>query len=309
MIFRRHAKGSVSVLWILFWVLIGADCVQAQKLSYTGSMQYATGSYFFSENTESFSFVNGFLLSGDKTTISFSVPFIYQNSPWISYGATGYLPTGGSQHGSLTDSTGRRPGKGSGGGGSGMGKAQTFATSFNATTDSTITLTDTVSYNSYSFGDPMVYANVNLFRSNSGSTSLQLNTNLKIPVTDPANGYGTGEWDFGVGTSLSQRFLGNNYLYLDITKWWFGDMPDLELQDPISYSIGFSRSLSQGKWLLNATLSGYSEIINDYEPPLNAGLGVGYFVSSKMTLNSTLSIGLTESSSDAAIGLGWSYKF
>lgn len=60
---------------------------------------------------------------------------------------------------------------------------------------------------------------------------------------------------------------------------------------------------------VNATLSGYSEIINDYEPPMNAGLGVGYFVSPKMTLNSTLSIGLTESSSDAAIGLGWSVKF
>jgi hypothetical protein len=86
-------------------------------------------------------------------------------------------------------------------------------------------------------------------------------------------------------------------------------MPDLELQDPISFSIGLSRSLAQGKWLLNTTLSGFTEIINDYEPPLNAGIGIGYFVSSKVALNSTFTMGLTESSSDAAIGLGWSVKF
>jgi hypothetical protein len=305
MIFRSHIQGTL--LGILFGVFLGAGCVHAQKLSYTGSMQYATGSYFFSENTESFSFVNGMMISGDKTTISFSVPFIYQNSPWISYGATGYIPTGGSQHGSLTDSTGRRPGKG--GGGSGMGKASSFTSRVTSASDSIITLPDTASYQSSSFGDPTIYANINLFRSSSGYTSLQLNSNLKIPITDPANGYGTGEWDFGVGTSLSQRFLGNNYLYLDITKWWFGDMPDLELQDPISFSIGLSRSLAQGKWLLNTTLSGFTEIINDYEPPLNAGIGIGYFVSSKVALNSTFTMGLTESSSDAAIGLGWSVKF
>ena len=299
---------SAVMLWGILWVFSGADCVQAQKLSYTGSMQYATGSYFFSENTESFSTANGLMISWDKATVSFALPFIYQNSPWISYGATGYLPTGGSQHGSLTDSSGRRPGRGSGGGSGGMGKNSSLNSFFSYASDSTITLPDTLSYRSYSFGDPTIYANINIYRSGSGSTSLQLNTNLKIPFTRPEKGYGTGEWDFGVGASLSQRFLADNYLFLAFTKWWFGDMPDLKLQDPISYSIGLSRSLAQGKWFINTTLSGFTEIINDYEPPMNLGMGLGYSLSSKATLNSTITVGLTESSSDLALGIGWSFK-
>lgn len=293
---------------MVFGVLSGVVCVQAQKLSYTGNMQYASGSYFFSENTESFSFVNGLMINGENTSVSFSMPYIYQNSPWISYGATGYMPTGGKQHGSLIDSTGNRPGRGSGGGGNGMGKTLSYS-AVSSSSDSLITLPDTVSYENTSFGDPTIYASIYLFRSGSGNTSLQLSTNIKFPITDHSSGFGTGEWDFGVGTSLSQRFLGNNYLYLQITKWWFGDMPELKLHDPLSYSIGLSRSFGQGKWLVNTTLSGFTEIINGYEPPLNAGIGVGYYVSSRVILNSTLSTGLTESSSDISFGAGWSIRF
>lgn len=284
----------------------GIGCVVAQSISYNGSMHYTTGSYFFTENTESVSFLNGFMVSGSKINASLSVPFIYQNSPWISYGATGYLPTGGSQHGSLADSSGNRPGRGQGGGG--MGKFSSPASLANNSSDSTINLTDTLSYNSYSFGDPSVYANYNLIRSNNGATSLQLNANLKIPMTSTDNGFGTGEWDFGFGASLSQRFLSNNFLYVDLMKWWYGDMPDLKLQDPFSYSIGYSRSLANGKWLVSTSLSGFTEIINDYEPPLSVSTGLGYIISSKISMNSSLSFGLTESSSDVALGVGWSIR-
>lgn len=295
----------------IFMLLVGftitAGCVQAQQVSYSGSMQYATGSYFFDESTGSFSMANGLGIYGDKLTVSFSVPYIVQNSPWISYGAAGYIPTGGPQHGSLTDSTGHRPGKGDGKGSNGMGRNKIISSRSGAQTESALPLPDTTSYTESSFGDPNIYANLKLYSSFSGATNIQLNSGLKVPFADPNNGFGTGEWDFGLGFSGSQR-LGNYFLYIDVMKWWFGDMPDLELKDPLAYSIGLSRSLGQGKWFVNSTFSGYTEIIQDYDPPLNLGFGLGFFASERVSLNGTLSLGLSESSADQSFGLGWSIK-
>lgn len=278
-------------------------CLHAQQINYSGSMHYASGSYFFDENTGSFSLSNGFSISGQNLTVSFSLPFIIQSSPWLSYGATGYIPTGGPQHGSLTDSTGHRPG----GGGKGQGGNKKTITTSMMRGDKTIVLPDTVSYAESSFGDPNIYANFKLYSSDSGNTNVQLNSGLKIPVADPANGFGTGEWDYGVGGSLSQRF-GYYFIYLNLMKWWFGDMPDLKLQDPLSYSIGLSRSLAQNKWYLNTTFSGYTEIIKDYDPPLNIGFNIGYFVSERVSLNGSVILGLTESSADQSFGIGWTVK-
>lgn len=290
---------------------IAAGCVQAQQVSYHGSVQYATGSYFFDESTSSFSTSNGFGFVGDRFSLSFSVPFIVQNSPWISYSAAGQFPTGGPQHGGLADSTGHRPGTG---GKNGKGSKNQYGNGgMNSTVpvvaaeEEPIILPDTTSYTESSFGDPNIYASFKLYSSDSGTTNIQLNSGFKIPFADPNKGFGTGEWDYGVGSSLSQRF-GNFFLYASAMKWWLGNMSDLELKDPLTYSIGLTRTFGQGKWFINSTFSGYTEIINDYDPPMNLSFGAGIFATNRISLNGTFSVGLSESSADQVLGLGWSLK-
>lgn len=286
-----------------------AGCVQAQQLSYHGSMQYATGSYFFQQNTESFSISNGLNLQTKYFSISFSVPYIYQNSPWLSYGAEGAIPTGGPQHNALMDSTGHRPGSGKGGSGSGSGSGSgqgggsMRAQSVTSGTE-VISIPDTSSFNRYSFGDPSLFAHIRLYSSESGTTLLQLNSSVKFPLTNPNSGFGTGEWDFSLGLSASQR-LQQFFLFADVTKWWFGDMPGLELKDPIAYSIGLGYSMAGGKWMVNASYSGYTDIIQGYEPPRSINTGIGYLASSKVSLSALVSFGLSESSADVSVGLGW----
>lgn len=295
----------------LLEITLAVGCVQAQQVSYHGSVQYATGSYFFEESTSSFSTSNGFSLVGDKFSVSFSVPFIVQNSPWISYSAAGQIPTGGPQHGGLIDSTGHRPGTG---GKNGKGSKNQYGNSgmnamipVAAAEEDPILLPDTTSYTESSFGDPNIYASLKLYSSGSGSTNIQLNSGFKIPFADPGNGFGTGEWDYGVGTSLSQRF-GNFFLYASAMKWWLGNLPDLVLKDPLTYSVGLTRTFGQGKWYINSTFSGYSEIIKDYDPPMNLSFGAGLFATKRISLNGTFSLGLSESSADQVFGIGWSVK-
>lgn len=286
---------------------ISAGCVQAQGVSYSGSMQYATGSYFFDESTQSFSLVNGFGWSGNNLTINVNVPFIIQNSPWISYGPSGYIPTGGPQNKVVGDSSRKGSGRGMNRMMGSIEGVSPSSSQMGSKDGPRISLPDTVSYTESSFGDPSLYANLKLYSSFSGDTRIQLNTGLKFPFADPTSGFSTGEWDFGAGLSASQRV--NKYFFVaDLMKWWFGDLPDLELKDPITYSFGVGRSLAAGTWLVNASFNGYTEIIENYDPPMTLGFGIGYFASGRVSLNSTLSFGLTQSSSDFSIGFGWNVK-
>lgn len=169
-----------TVLETLLLGLLIAGCGYAQRVSYSGSMQYAAGSYFFGETTRSFYLTNGFTVGGDRGSLTFNLPFIIQNTPWVSYSAGGYLPTGGTQHGTV----GRRSG--------GMSRME-----------GRITLSDTSSYTKANFSDPTFNLGVKLL--SGATTTLFLNSGLKIPLADPTNGFGTGAWDFGAGLSVSQR--------------------------------------------------------------------------------------------------------
>lgn len=304
----HYRNPGISILFAGF--MIAAGCVQAQQVSYSGSLQFATGSYFFEENTESFSFVNGLGLSGDNLSVSFSTPFIIQSSPWVSYGAAGYIPTGGPEHKVVRDSTGKGSGGGKGGGGGPM-KASIDGANYvyqeQMQDQDHVTLPDTSAYTQASFGDPSIYANLKLYSSLSGATSIRLNSGLKFPLADPNSGFGTGQWDYGLGLSASQR-IGSYFMMADLMKWWFGDLADLELKDPLTYSFGLGRSLGGGSWLINTTYSGYTEVIDGYDPPQSLNFGVGYFASDRVSLNSFITFGLSESSSDFSLGFGWNVK-
>lgn len=294
-----------------------AGCVFAQEISYHGNVQYATGTYFFQQRTESFSITNGFNVKTRYFSVSFSIPFIYQNSPWISYGAEGMIPTGGPQHNALFDSTGNRPGSGKGGGGSGGSgsggsggsgtggkQARAIQMQSSASGNEVISIPDTSSFNRYSFGDPSLYANIPLYKSPSGTTLLQLHTSIKFPIASPASGFGTGEWDYGLGLSVSQR-VDKFFAFANVMKWWFGDMPGLELKDPIAYNLGIGASPGDGKWMINVFFNGYTDIIQGYDPPMTVGGGIGYPVSPKVLLNGLVAFGLSESSADVTFGVGW----
>lgn len=311
-----HSKRGWFILWVCAGFIFTASRSQAQDLSYSGSFQFSNGSYFFEENTASFSFSNGLGIAGENLSVSFSVPFIMQNSPWISYGGAGYIPTGGPEHKVVRDSSGRGPGpgggNGGGGGGGGRGKLMVEtgegSVGLQADSQTNVVLPDTSSYTQSSFGDPTLYANLKLYSSLSGTTTIRLNSALKFPLADPSSGFGTGEWDYGIGVSASRR-ISSYFLMADLMKWWFGDLPDLELQNPLTYSFGIGRSLGGGSWLISSTFSGYTEILDSYDPPRNINLGIGYFASRHVSLNSIFSWGLSESSSDFSMGIGWSIRF
>jgi hypothetical protein len=284
-------KSLIICLESLLIVLTGTGIMQAQQVTYSGSLQFATGSYFFTESTESFYFVNGLSLSGDIGRLSLNIPYVIQNSPWISYNQKGGIPTGGTQHGEIG---GRR---------SDVSSMQDMTRQRRHRVD----LPDTVSYRSSSFSDPTVGGTLFLYGRTSPSTSVNLNTTLKIPLANPENGFGTGAWDFGAGLSILQR-IKTFYLYGDITYMWLGNMDELELNNPFFFSAGISRGFGGGRWMISTSFSTSIRIIDDYDPPMSLHFGFGHFISPRSSVSSTVGFGLSESSSDFSAGLGWSLR-
>lgn len=276
---------------MLLWAA-GAGLAWGQEVNYFGSLQYATGSYYFTERTGSFYFNNGLGISGNRISIYLNVPYIAQNTPWISYTSAGAgpLPTGG-PHSGVVDSNSH--GQGMHGG---KGRRINPGSS------------DTVSYTEANFGDPSLSGSVKIYNPGFGRTSVNGNFGLKFPVADPSSGFGTGAWDFGAGLSWSQRVADNSLLILSGMYWQLGDMDDLDFNNILSYSVAFGQNFQNGKWLATANFFGSTQIIEDIDPPLNAGGGLNFRASSNVNLNANLLFGLTESASDFSIGLGWSFK-
>jgi hypothetical protein len=128
---------------------------------------------------------------------------------------------------------------------------------------------------------------------------------VTVPVANEKEGFGTGEWDFGAGISISS-FQAGLFLAGEIGYWMFGDMPDLEFDDVISYSFSIGKPFSRGKMGLIASFYGYTDTFEGIDGPIQVALGFNYLTDSGSGLTAGAAAGLTESAPDLSITAGWS---
>ncbi len=83
-----------------------------------------------------------------------------------------------------------------------------------------------------------------------------------------------------------------------------GDLPDLELQNPVAYGLSVGRPLSRTLAAM-VSVSGYSEIVDGTDPPAQVGLGLSYRIGGRRSLSGLAAFGFTESSSDISLSFGW----
>lgn len=282
-----------------------------QEVTYSGSLQYSSGDYYFTERTNSAYFMNGLSLDTGPLRLSADLPVIWQSTPWVSYARGGGVPTGGTQQGEVGDGLGRRGGERDGTGpGTGAGRnagaaaGVVAAPGFARVRDGRIALEDTTSYDEVGVGDPTFRVEADLTASGHGPWSVALGGEVKPPLADPDRGFGTGAWDGGIALSVARR-LGTTFLFADVGYLVLGDMEEIELRDPLTYAAGVGYSLPSGRIGLLASLSGSTRILADTDPPLQAGAGVNVRLSPRRSLDTNVSFGLTESSPDVAVAVGW----
>lgn len=279
----RRATVTRLVGAALLAALTGAPA-GAQEVVYQGSLQLASGDYIFTERTSSLFLFNGLGLGAGPLQLSASVPLIYQSTPWISYSGGGVVPSGGTQH---SDVHGRL-------GGGRMGHSSV----------DDIALADTTTFDEIGLGDPLLHAGLRVSAGAGLLPGVSVTGDLKVPLADVDRGFGTGAWDFAAGVSLSES-LGPALLFADVSYWVLGDLPELELKDPVAYSFGLGAPLAGGKLGLLASYLGYTEILEDVDPPSQLSLGLSILLPAGRSVIASAGMGLSDSSPDLTLSFGW----
>jgi hypothetical protein len=285
---RRPARGAARLVATIAFL---GEPVAAQQVIYSGSLSYSTGSYVFVDRTHSVWLSNGLTLRAGPASFSASLPLIAQNSGVVSFVAGQPVPTGGENSEAVRRREGGKIGSGGSGGQSGA-------------TDSTVVFRDAFEVQ---FGDPMVFGSFETYSGAGFLRSASVVGGAKAPLRTLESGVGTGEWDFGAGASL---VVGSGYTLglVDVTYWWFGDLPDLELAGSLLYSVAVSRAVMDARGSVVATLAGGTSIIESVDPPVSLGLGFLYAPRSGRSVSVGAHVGLSEGAPDFSTYLGWSLR-
>ncbi|MCU0640095.1 MAG: hypothetical protein MUF59_09550, partial [Candidatus Krumholzibacteria bacterium] len=268
-----------SVKWmagIALAIPAAAFPLAAADLVYSGSALLGTGEYGLTERTTGFTFLNGLSLQVHSFRVSATIPLSGQSTALVSTTGAGIISSGGSS-GSGTTSDDRPDRTGSG---------------------------DDGIFSVFGVGDPSVRLDFDAIRSRGRIPSVSFFGQMKIPVADPADGLGTGEFDYSTGLSLA--FPSGRNLILAEAAWWIlGEMPDAELENPVSLNASLGRSFAGGRTMASLIFSGCTRIVPDTEPPMQAGAGFNILAGGGRAFGLSAMFGLTDSASDVSVSAGW----
>ena len=288
---RRRERGAAALALVL---LATASPLVGQGVRWTGSVSYSRGSYVFDELTHTLSVSNGLVLTLGALEFSGTLPLLLQNSQWVSQVAGIPLPTGGEESGVVQR---RRPGETVG-----SGRGRPPANSLPPSEPTELTYRDQFAW---AVGDPFFSASTAVYEGSGFLRSIRSQISAKAPVRGIDSGVGTGEWDVGLGGSAFAS-IGATFLFVDLAHWWFGDLPDLELRDGLTYGVGLSRALFGSKASMMLSYLGASPLIESMERPGSLGLGLSYSPKVGRSLSGGVSAGLSESSPELSGYFGWS---
>lgn len=291
----------VRLCLILAAIQIGAvTAAPAQDLAYTGSLQFASGSYIFTEPTRTLSMYNGITWSTGRVRLTGSIPVILHNSGAVTLVGGAYVPTGGTGHGAVGErSQGQKIRMGPGG--SNRSMVGGFASL--ETEEAPDSPVEAPGSYDVALGDPLLSAGLELFSGFSRVRSLEITASAKPPFNDLESGVGTGEWDVGAGVATVLG-IGRVLAFVDAMYWRYGDLPELELRDGVSWAGGLAVPLTRA---LSATMfaAGTNRIIATADPALTVSLGFSYRVSDSVSGSVSAGGGLSETAADVIASVGW----
>ncbi len=257
-------------------ILAAPLAVRAGNLVYSGALQFATGDYIFTDRTNSIYLMNGLFLSVGPAHLSVSVPVIYQNTSLVSNSGPGMIPSGG--EGSDGVRQHRHGGQ--------------------------IHVTATNDFREVEVGDPLARADLEVLEGGNRSPSISVAALAKPPVASVQRGFGTGKWDYGAGLSVAHvihRYVAS----ASMIYWVMGDPAGVDFENPIAYSIAIGRPLANSKFSALLSLSGYTQIVENTDPFRQLGILLTYWLTTRRNLNGSIIFGLTESTPDVGLSIGW----
>lgn len=269
---------------------------QAQRLDYEGGLSLSTGSYIFTERTTNWTLFNGLALSAGRLSVRVTVPLVMQNTRLLTSSGLGQIPTGGGPASGAVRDSSRAGGDGMGGG-MGSVSAVSNADSRRRVEPPPAAVTGFEAH----VGDPVVSADLGVVQSRRGW--IRVGGAMKIPLTDTTT-FGTGAWDVGGTVSLAYLVRASTALGIDASVWRLGDLPELDLRNPVLVTVGITHLTASG-WGGSANLQASRSVVSGFQDAVSIGVGLSRLLS-RGTVGVSGSIGLTEMAPDLSLGFYWS---
>ena len=284
----------VALVWPLASSALGLSAF-AQTLHYEGAVSLASGTYFFTERTTSATLSSGFAVGVGMLTARLTVPAYAQTSPYVSGTAAGLLPTGGRDAGTVADSSAARRGMGDRGGSSAQ-----FSVAAAPQSDPVAVTDSSAGVFRAALGDPLLSVSVSPVGTR--TVGVGLTATVKVPLTDTAT-FGTGAWDVGGAVSISIAADTRTLVALDLSAWHLGDLPELDLRDPVGAQVAILRSLSR-KWAVSLSASGTRSVVPGFADAYQVAMTLARAHAGGV-LAASAGVGLSETTPDVVFGLSW----
>lgn len=262
-----------------------------RRSSGEGGLLGSTGTYLFTERTNSLGISTGLALRSGRLTLRVTQNVWLQNTLLVTPVGTGTVPTGGPG--------GREAVRDSGQARRGSGRGAMAAVTASA---STALDPDQASLTGYELhiGDLLASATWRLL--DGADLVLSGGVGVKAPVASAEN-IGTGRWDAGVIGSALVRLGPRWTLGLDASWWHLGDLDSLVIRDPLSGSASVGTLVGE-RWAAVAGLSASTRYLTGFDPPASASLAI-LRRGNTGSVGVSLSAGLTETAPDMSVGMTW----
>jgi hypothetical protein len=293
------------ILVVLATVAIAAPGA-AQRLAYDGGVSGATGTYLFTERTNSLAFSTGFQLSTRRWSLRASLPVWVQNSTLLTASGAGVIPTGGPGGRQMVRDSGqardqrRRAGSGGGGRQGGNGALPIPILAAVAAADPVPVPDEAMSGYQIKLSDPLLSGTVRLAAGR--RIGVGIGAMVKVPLADSTTG--TGAWDVGGNLSLNATIGDRWTVGVDAAYWHLGALDSLELKDPLVGSVSVG-ALIDTRWAGLVALTGGTRVLAGFDPPVMVSAALSRMTPG-FTMGFTLGAGLTESAPDVMLGITWS---
>ncbi|NOX36759.1 MAG: transporter [Calditrichaeota bacterium] len=276
--FRGLKNIFTIALMLLLWLLPAQMAVGAGKWSLFSYLSYYSGRYYLTETTRSLYVAGGLRYRSDRWNVSFSMPWIIQNSNLVQQTGNVFYPMG-------PDGNGRSHMDGDA---MGMGDGwHSRHMNFQAPTSHILT----------GLGDAYGYISYRLYGGGFATYAVFANIQIKAPTASVQRGFGTGEWDYGGSFSFQKLFWRKWGAIVELGILDIGDPDSITFKNPVFGSLTLN-------WFVNPKVAltlyylWYTQIQDQVEPPRYVNGGVHYQMSNTITLLVTVGRGMSSSSAD-----------
>lgn len=262
-------------------VLLPLGPLAAQGVAYEGGLSLATGKYIFAARTTGWTLFTGASLKAGRFVLRAGVPAYLENTSLVTGSGAGMMPTGGATSSGMVSDSGRTM-MGGGMGGRHLPVPASALTGYRAAA-----------------GDPVLHVEWEAVATS--RTVISFGGAAKIPATD-TSAYGTGQWDVGASLSVTRHVASRWFFSLDLAYWHLGDLPQLDFADPFMATA--TASALWGRWGASFFVTGSTEALRGYDPPLAIGLGLTRSHDAT-AWGVSAALGLTQTAPDLSIGVNW----